>query len=648
MEVCPMRLFIAEKPSLARAIAQVLPLPQRRYREHLECGEGNIVAWCVGHILEPVMPEQYDRRYARWSLDDLPIVPREWKLRASVPALVSSLKMLLRGASRVVHAGDPDREGQLLVDEVLDFLGYTGPVDRILIRDTNPEAVSRELAAIEPNAKYRPLGQAALARQRADWLYGINMTRAYTLLGRAGGYNARVLSIGRVQTPVLGLVARRDAAIEGFEPAAYFVVNAEVRSAVGQGFSARWAPEGRESPDVDADGRIVREEIAEGVAARARFAGGTVRAVVRDTKVEPPPLPYSLADLQIDAARRLGLSAAKVLEACQSLYETHRVTTYPRSDCSYLPEGHLGGAKEVLASIAVLAPDLAGVVGEADLSLRSRAWNDAKITAHHAIVPTGASPAASLTRTESEVYDLIARRYASQFLPAHEYALTRIEVEVAGECFVATGRETTQLGWRKASPASSPEGETDKEATLPSLREGDPVTVAEARAARRQTEPPKAFTDASLMQAMVNIAAHVSDPRIKAILAEADGIGTPATRPSIVETLFERGYVERRGKRIVTTAVGRALVGSLPDVATTPDMTAEWEAAMRAIAEGGETMAGFLEKRSTQLAVLVAEAKARRIVTPPPPPPAPSVARPGPSGPSRRARAARRSGPRRV
>jgi DNA topoisomerase III len=648
-----MRLFIAEKPSLARAIAQALPLPQRRYREHLQCGGGNVVAWCVGHILEPVMPEHYDRRYARWSLEDLPIVPTKWRLRATVPALLSSMKMLLRGASRVVHAGDPDREGQLLVDEVLDFLGYEGPVDRILIRDTNPDAVAAALAALEPNAKYRPLGTAALARQRADWLYGINMTRAYSLLGRAAGYDQRVLSVGRVQTPLLGLVARRDAAIAAFEPTAYFVVTAGLRTGTGAALSARWEPAGLGAPDVDESGRVLREEFAARVAAGLRSTEGRVFAVARKAHVEGPPLPYSLADLQIDAARRLGLSAKEVLDACQALYETHRLTTYPRSDCSHLPEGHLAKAKELLGTIATGSPELAPLVDQADASLRSRAWDDRKVTAHHAIVPTRAAGTAALGPTERAVYDLIARRYIGQFLPPHEYAQLRIDLDVGGRRLVASGRETTRLGWRVASPRVV-EGEDDpKESSLPALEPGEVVSVAEVEVARRESEAPKAFTDATLMQAMVHVAAHVEDPRVKAVLADADGLGTPATRPAIIETLFERGYVERRGKSIVSTAIGRALVASLPAALTRPDMTAEWEASMRAIAEGGETLEGFLEKRASELAGLLGDAKARRLPPPPPPPPstgprAPTASgsrltRPAARGPkARTARSARR------
>src|ERR1019366_2341758 len=326
-------------------------------------------------------------------------------------------------------------------------------------------------------------------------------------------------------------------------------------------------------------------------------------------------LPYSLADLQIDAARRLGLSAKQVLDACQALYETHRLTTYPRSDCSHLPEGHLAEAREVLAAIGSSSPELALLVAEADPSLRSRAWNDSKVTAHHAIIPTREIGVAVVGPTEWGVYDLIARRYACQFLPPHEYAQTRIDLDVGGQHLVATGRETLALGWRVALPGVESEDD-QKEGSLPALEPGDVVTLPEVDVSRRQVEPPKAFTDASLMQAMVNVAAHVEDRRVKALLAEADGLGTPATRGGIIETLFERGYVERRGKSIVTTPIGRALVASLPAAATAPDMTAEWEAAMRAIAGGSARMDRFLATTTTQLAALVAEAKARRALPP--------------------------------
>src|SRR5450432_584903 len=221
-----MRLFIAEKPSLARAIAEVLPAPRVRRDGYYQCGTEDIVAWCAGHILELAEPEAYDPRFRDWRVEDLPIAPDRWILLPTAPDLLRTIETLLPRATRVIHAGDPDREGQLLIDEVLQFLRYRGPVDRLLISDLSFDAVRRQLDALEPNAKYRPLYESALARQRADWLYGLNMTRLYTLLGRAAGYKG-VLSVGRVQTPLLGIIVARDAAIAAFRPVAYYVAAAE-------------------------------------------------------------------------------------------------------------------------------------------------------------------------------------------------------------------------------------------------------------------------------------------------------------------------------------------------------------------------------------------------------------------------------------
>ena len=617
-----MRLFIAEKPSLARAIVEALPEPRRRAKDHIACGEENVVCWCAGHILETAPPEAYGD-YKSWRLEHLPISPTTWKLEVSSRELLASIKNLLKQARGVVHAGDPDREGQLLVDEVLDFLGYKGPVERILIRDLSPDAVRRQLGALEPNGKYRPLYESALARQRADWLYGMNMTRLYTLLGRAAGYDG-VLSVGRVQTPLLGLIVARDLAIEQFWPKPYYVLSAQIQTPSGETFRAQWAPGPGEH--LDDDKRLVKRDVAEAVRSRIQGQTGTVAARSEDKKAEAPPLPYSLADLQMDAARRLGLSAQAVLDACQGLYETHRLTTYPRSDCSYLPEGHFAQAQDVLAAIGKHAQALAGVAQKADLSLRTKAWNDRKVTAHHAIIPTPSkgAPAADLKETERAIYELVARRYLAQFYRAHEYLQIKIEVDIAGERFTASGRCVVAAGWRglvspvdKDSEETSESGPEDAE-SLPRLGSGDAVCASEVTIGDKLTEPPKAFNDASLMAAMCGIAKFVQNPNIKKILTEADGIGTPATRAAIIETLFERGYVARVKKSIVSTETGRALIKSLPEVATTPDMTAVWEAAMRSITEGSQSLDAFLQRVSAQLAELVAQGKALgRIVVPP-------------------------------
>jgi DNA topoisomerase-3 len=435
-----MRLFIAEKPSLARAIAEALPGPHKRAPTHIACGDANVVAWCAGHILETAPPEAYGTEHKQWRVDALPITPQDWKLEVAAPDLLRTIQALLRDASSVVHAGDPDREGQLIVDQVLQYFRYTGPVLRLLVRDPNPEAIRQTLGALEPNTTYRSLYEAALARQRADWLYGMNMTRLYTLLGRAAGYEG-VLSVGRVQTPLLGLIVARDRAIAEFRPVPYYALSAAMRTGGGNVFRAVWVPGPLAEAHLDPDKRLLERAIAEAAQRAVQGQRGAVIASTEEKKIEPPPLPYRLADLQMDAGRRLGLSASQTLEACQTLHETHRLTTYPRSDCAHLPEGHHGQAADVVACIARHAPALAAAAAKVDVSNRSKAWNDKKISAHHAIIPTpsrSASPP-SLTDRERAIYELIARRYLAQFYPNHEYLQTKLELVVAGETFSATG-----------------------------------------------------------------------------------------------------------------------------------------------------------------------------------------------------------------
>jgi DNA topoisomerase-3 len=613
------RLFIAEKPSLARAIAQALPGPPQRTKTHIVCGGGNVVAWCAGHILETAPPEAYGPHFKKWQLGDLPITPRDWKLEVSAPELLKTIELLLKDAARVVHAGDPDREGQLLVDEVLDFLGYKGPVERLLIRDLSPDAVRAQLSALEPNAKYRPLYESALARQRADWLYGMNMTRLYTLLGRAAGYDG-VLSVGRVQTPLLGLIVARDRAIAEFKPAPYYVVSATVRSGEGEPFRALWVPGPSAGPHLDADKRLVDRAVAEAVRARVDGQSGSVAAQTEDKRIEPAPLPYSLAALQMDAGRRLGMSAQAVLDACQSLYETHRLTTYPRSDCAHLPEAQHAQAPDVAAAIVRQAPSLAAAAARATLTLRSKAWNDQKVTAHHAIIPTASAAAtgSGVSPSERSVYELVARRYLAQFYPAHEYLQTKVTLDVAGETFAATGRQVLADGWKALSADARSEQDTERAppvegdgtAALPRLAVGDEVSVVEVAVGDKKTQPPKPFTDASLIAAMCSVAKFVTDPRIKAILSEVDGIGTPATRAAILETLFARGYAARVDKTIVSTETGRSFIRALPQIATTPDRTALWEMAMRDITEERRTLSAFLACVAAELEQLIAEGKA--------------------------------------
>jgi DNA topoisomerase-3 len=613
-----MRLFIAEKPSLARAIAAVLPGPPQRRDGYLQCGSDDVVAWCAGHILELAAPDAYDPAFKQWRLEHLPITPTDWRLAVSAPELLKTIKALLPKATRVVHAGDPDREGQLLIDEVLAFLGYRGPVDRLLISDLNPPAVRKAMADVQSNARYRGLSDAALARQRADWLYGINLTRLYTLLGRAGGYDG-VLSVGRVQTPLLGLIVRRDREIEQFRPLTYYVPQATVRSVAGV-FTVAWQPPKDAAGITDEDGRLTSREHALAIQRRTAGAAGVVARCSREKRSAAPPLPYSLPDLQVDAGRRLCLGPKQVLDACQSLYEVHRLLTYPRSDCPYLPVGQHDQATAVLAAVATNLPSLVSAIGQADRSRRSRAWNDTKVTAHHAIIPAVVAKAtASLLPGELGVYELVARRYLAQFFPAFEFHETTIEIAVGGDLFRAHGRETIAEGWRVLFAKLPPEqtgddrqgaDEEDEGQALPVVRDGEALACGEVAIGEKQTTPPRRFTEAGLIQVMTGIARFVDDPKIKEILRETDGIGTPATQAQIIETLLERRFIDRQKKQVVSTPIGRALIEALPEVATRPDMTAVWEAAMRRISEGQLPLDTFLDAVVKQLGTLVASGHA--------------------------------------
>ena len=611
------RLFIAEKPSLARAIADALPSPAQRRDGYIECGNGDLVGWCAGHILALAAPDAYDPAFKEWRLDHLPITPSEWKLTVTTPDLLKTLKVLLARATSVVHAGDPDREGQLLVDEVLVHLGYKGRVERVLISDLNVDAVRKAIASLQPNEKFRSLYDAAVARQRADWLYGLNMTRLYTLLGRDAGYDG-VLSVGRVQTPLLGLIVRRDLEIEKFVPKPYYTVVVQLAGAA-QTFSATWRPGAAAASCLDSEGRLVDPRVAGTIERKTAGQPGAVVVATRKRQREPAPLPYCLAELQIDGGRRLGIGPKRMLDICQTLYETHRLITYPRSDCSYLPEGHLAQVAEVVRAVVSVEPDLTELAAAADLALRSRAWNDQKVTAHHALIPTPRSARdVCLQDDERAVYGLIARRYLAQFFGAHEFDHLEAHIAVSDELFIAKGRQLVSPGWLRVFPAAATaddnprdgESAVDEAGAIPPLEKGQSLRVARAQTLHKKTSPPRRFTAASLIEAMTGIARFVTNPQIKQLLRDTDGIGTPATQAAIIQRLFDRGFIAEKKRQVTSTTTGRALVQALPEAATQPDMTALWEAALRKINDGSAPMQAFLTAVRDQLRDLVANARA--------------------------------------
>ncbi|WP_186379268.1 DNA topoisomerase III [Yersinia massiliensis] len=607
-----MRLFIAEKPSLARAIADILPKPHRRGDGFIACGNDQMVTWCVGHLLEQAQPDAYDSRYARWSLADLPIIPEKWQLqpRPSVSKQLNVIKQLLLQADEVVHAGDPDREGQLLVDEVLDYLDLMAEkrqnVRRCLINDLNPQAVERAVERLRDNREFIPLCVSALARARADWLYGINMTRAYTILGRNAGYDG-VLSVGRVQTPVLGLVVRRDEEIEDFVSKDFFEVKAHIVTPADERFVAQWQPSDSCESYQDEEGRLLHRPLAEHVVNRITGQPAFVTSYNDKRESEIAPLPFSLSTLQIEAAKRFGLSAQQVLDICQRLYETHKLITYPRSDCRYLPEEHFAGRHSVLNAISIHQADLLPLE-VMDSDRRNRCWDDKKVDAHHAIIPTARASHVNLTIDEGKVYRLVAQQYLMQFCPDAQFRKCVIELDIAGGKFIAKARFLAEAGWRTLL-GSKERDEENEGAPLPVVEKGAELLCERGEVVERQTQPPRPFTDASLLSAMTGIARFVQDKELKKVLRATDGLGTEATRAGIIELLFKRTFLFKKGRYIHASPAGRALIHALPDIAARPDMTAHWESTLTQISEKNCRYQDFMQPLEATLQDLISQAK---------------------------------------
>ncbi|CDT65562.1 DNA topoisomerase III [Vibrio coralliirubri] len=616
------RLIIAEKPSLGRAIAAALPNPQKKDQGFIKCGNGDVVTWCIGHLLEQVEPDAYDDRYKKWNLADLPIVPEQWQLR---PRKTSSkqltvIRKLLKDATQIVHAGDPDREGQLLVDEVIDYCKVSKAkkesMDRLLISDLNLPAVKRALSQMRSNRDFIPLSISALARSRADWLYGMNMTRAYTLLGQKAGYQG-VLSVGRVQTPVLGLVVRRDEEIENFIPKDYFTLHALIPyQNNGQSFDirARWKPSEACKPWQDEEGRVLNRKLVENVANRIANQPATVTESEQKQSKQAAPLPYSLSALQIDASKRFGMSAQQVLDTCQSLYEKHKLITYPRSDSRYLPKEHYSQRESIVDAIANNAKELQSGAQGADLSLKSKAWNDSKVDAHHAIIPTPKKSSVNgLSANEMKIYQQIARQYLMQFYPPAVFADAKLVFDIAGGVFIAKGRQLINPGWKVLMGKTDTEEKGDGTDTVPPLDKGTVLTCREGVISDKKTEPPKHFTEATLLQAMTGIARFVANKDLKAILKETDGLGTEATRAGILDTLFKRQLLTRQGKSIHSSPAGRGLIHALPEDSTFPDMTAHWEHQLQGMAERNQAYQPFMQALESKIDGLMGKVKTGEV-----------------------------------
>jgi len=605
-----MKLYIAEKPSLGRAIADALPKPHKKHDGYIEVANGDCVSWCIGHLLEQAEPDDYDERFKKWQFEHLPIVPEHWQLKAKPKTRkqLTILKKLIKQATILVHAGDPDREGQLLVDEVIEQAKISQAkkqnIQRLLISDLNLTAVKKSLNSMRANRDFIPLSVSALARSRADWLFGMNLTRAYTLAGQKAGFG-NVLSVGRVQTPILGLVVNRDNEIANFVSKPFYEVLAHLVTPEQQSFTAKWIPSKACEPYQDEEGRVLNKALAENVTSRIANQPANVTALEQKQKKQTAPLPYNLSALQIDAAKAFGMPAQKVLDICQVLYERHKLITYPRSDNRYLPREHHQDAPAILKAIAVNGGQSVELVNEANAKQRSKCFNDAKVAAHHAIVPTAKQlKSVSLANDEAKIYQLISRHYLIQFYPDYIYNESKVEVTIAGGLFKASAKQDVSLGFKLLMGKS----ELKEEATLPYLEKGMALTCTKGEVVQKHTSPPAHFTDATLLAAMTGISRYVKDLQIKKILKETDGLGTEATRAGIIELLFKRRFLKREGKAIKATETGLALINVLPEGLSSPDLTAKWESSLGDIAEQAMSYQQFIQPLLADLTNFVSQA----------------------------------------
>jgi len=613
-----MKLFIAEKPSLARAIIDVLPKPHKKHDGYIEAGNGDVVTWCIGHLLEQAPPEDYDPIYKKWTIEHLPIVPNQWKLKPKVKTRkqLTVIKKLIKQATTIVNGGDSDREGQILVDEAISYSGASkskiNNALRCLINDMNFAAVTKSVNNLKPNKDFLPLAVSALARARADWLYGLNMTRLCTLQGQKSGYQG-VLSIGRVQTPILGLVVKRDIEIENFVSKPFYEVIAHIRTTSGENYQGKWKPSKACEPYMDDENRILSKKLAENVVNRITDQQAKINNVSQDKKQQVAPLPFSLSGLQIAAAKAFGMNAKQVLDTCQDLYEKHKLITYPRSDCQYLPTEHLNDVPAVTASISSVSNKLAGMLKKADLKKKSRAWNDKKVSAHHAIIPTAKNrPTGALSTDEGKLYEMIARQYIAQFYPNFEYMDKQIDTIIDGGLFISKQKDIINNGWKDLFTTANKSQKAASEFSrikLPNLTVGDTVHCLHGELLEKNTSPPKHFTDATILGALTGIARYVTNAEIKQLLRDTDGLGTEATRAGIIELLFKRQFLIRKGKEIHATQVGRKLITSLPAQISQPDMTALWESQLESINLQSLNYQTFISGIEQNLGQLIDEVK---------------------------------------
>ncbi len=583
-------LVLAEKPSVARDIAKVLGCRVRR-DGYIE-GERYIITWAVGHLVTLFEPEDYDYAYKRWKYQDLPILPERMQIKPynKTKKQLTLLKKFLTSQSidSIICATDSGREGELIFRYIYTYAGCRKPFQRLWISSMTDAAIHEGFNTLKDGSDYNHLYYSAKCRSEADWLVGINATRAYTTK------NHVLLSIGRVQTPTLALIVDRQKQIDDFKPKDYWEVHAKF-----EGFKAIWF---NKKPS---DTKILDLNQAVEIEQKTNKKTALIEKITKNEKKQPPPLLYDLTELQRDGNKKYGYTAKKVLQIAQDLYEKKKLITYPRTDSRYLSQDMVSKVEKTLHKINV-TPYSAAIYPllQEKLNFNSRIINDKKVTDHHAIIPTDSVPNISrMTKEELNIYNLIVKRFIAVFYPYYIYETTEIRMKIEGEKFCATGKTIKQLGWKKLYKEKSDK----KEPILPVLQEGESLINQGCETIKKQTKPPKPYTEATLLGAMENAGRFVEDEELKEQL-KASGFGTPATRAGIIERLIQVGYIIRKGKTLLPTDKGSKLIAIVPKELKSPETTGKWEKGLNKIKEGGMAPDHFMSSIQRFVQYLVNEA----------------------------------------
>lgn len=591
-------LVIAEKPSVARDIARVLKCP-RKLNGALE-GNQYIVTWGLGHLVTLADPEDYDKKYKEWKMEHLPMLPQPFKLeviRQTGKQFAAVKTQIHRNdVTEIIIATDAGREGELVARLILEKAGSKKPIKRLWISSVTDKAISEGFAHLKDGHVYDALYDAAMCRAEADWLVGINATRALTCK-----YNAQ-LSCGRVQTPTLAIIAKREAQIKEFVPKPYYGLQAKC-----DGITYMWR-------DEKSNGyRSFDKERMEKLLDRMKGKDGRITDIRKTPKRTYAPLLYDLTELQRDANKKFGFSAKETLNIMQRLYENHKVLTYPRTDSRYLSKDILPTIKDRLEACGV-GPyrKMAAAAIKRGVPAKPAFVNDAKVSDHHAIIPTEQFVQLDhMTNEERKIYDLVVRRFLAVLYPPFEYEQTQVTVEIEGERFLASGRIVKSTGWKEVYEAeifAESDEEDEEEAfetgkelkgqTLPELQKGQALKKIQVSMTEGKTKPPAPFNEATLLTAMENPVAYMEshDRKMAQTLGEAGGLGTVATRADIIEKLFAGFLLEKRGKDIYLTSKAKQLLELVPEDLKKPELTAEWEMKLSRIAKGQMKRSVFMKE----------------------------------------------------